>query len=287
MRDAGLLHHVELYVSDLKQSSAFWGWLLDWLGYEPYQQWEGGRSWRKGPTYLVLVQAESAYVASGYHRKRVGLNHLAFHATSRAQVDHLTAALRKRGFPVLYEDRHPYAGGPDHYAVFFEDPDRIKVEVVAPAGQDLVYTEQEGLPEQPRVLQGVAELHRRAFRVDHELDLQSLASERSGILLVLAWSGEQIVGFKIGYRHNHRQFYSWLGAVHPAYRRRGIASELMRRQHAWAAAQGYRVVRTKTMNQYRDMLVLNLRHGFDILGAYTDRHGEPKLILERDLRSGT
>lgn len=30
-----------------------------------------------------------------------------------------------------YEDRHPYAGGPDYYAVFFEDPDRMKVEIVA------------------------------------------------------------------------------------------------------------------------------------------------------------
>jgi hypothetical protein len=32
---------------------------------------------------------------------------------------------------ILYEDRHPYAGGPDHYAVFFEDPMRMKAEVVA------------------------------------------------------------------------------------------------------------------------------------------------------------
>jgi hypothetical protein len=28
--------------------------------------------------------------------------------------------------------RSPFAGGASHYAVFFEDPDRIKVEVVAP-----------------------------------------------------------------------------------------------------------------------------------------------------------
>ncbi len=27
---------------------------------------------------------------------------------------------------------HPYAGGDDHYAVYFEDPERIKVELVAP-----------------------------------------------------------------------------------------------------------------------------------------------------------
>jgi hypothetical protein len=38
--------------------------------------------------------------------------------------------LRRRGTGILYQDRHPHAGGDDNYAVFFEDPDRIKVELV-------------------------------------------------------------------------------------------------------------------------------------------------------------
>jgi len=46
-------------------------------------------------------------------------------------IDELTIKLEKRGINVLYKDKHPYAGGKDYYAVFFEDPDRIKVEVVA------------------------------------------------------------------------------------------------------------------------------------------------------------
>ena len=29
----------------------------------------------------------------------------------------------------LYEEKHPYAGGPDYYAVYFEDSDRMKVEI--------------------------------------------------------------------------------------------------------------------------------------------------------------
>ena len=128
----GQLHHVELYVSDLARSAGFWGWFLERLGYGTFQEWPQGRSWKLGDTYLVLVQANERYRQPSYHRKRVGLNHLAFHAASRAQVDEFTQALRTRGVPILYEDRHPYAGGPDHYAVFCEDPDRIKVELVAP-----------------------------------------------------------------------------------------------------------------------------------------------------------
>ena len=127
-----MIHHIELYVSDLKKSTVFWGWLLEELGYELFQEWESGRSWKYGETYLVFVQTEEAYQDVPYHRKRTGLNHLAFHADSRKHVDQLTEKLRAEGIPILYEDRHPFAGGEDYYAVFFEDPDRMKVEVVAP-----------------------------------------------------------------------------------------------------------------------------------------------------------
>ncbi|MEK7867274.1 MAG: VOC family protein [Planctomycetota bacterium] len=124
------LHHVEVYVSQLARSVEFWGWFLGQLGYVEYQSWPEGRSYRLDDTYIVLVQAQRLDVT--YHRQRVGLNHLAFHAESRAQVDAVTDALRSRGVRILYEDRHPFAGGQDYYAVFFEDPDRIKVELVAP-----------------------------------------------------------------------------------------------------------------------------------------------------------
>ena len=128
----GLIHHIEINVSDLKTSTDFWGWLLTELGYEPFQKWEKGQSWRIGETYIVFVQTDEKYLTPSYHRSRVGLNHLAFHAHSRQQVDDLTRLLKRKGVRILYEDRHPYAGGTDHYAVFFEDPDRIKVELAAP-----------------------------------------------------------------------------------------------------------------------------------------------------------
>ena len=128
----GLIHHIELYVSDLNKSIDFWGWLLEELGYSPFQVWESGRSWKLGETYLVFVQAEDRFLDVLYHRCRVGLNHLAFHASSREQVDELTDKLQEKGIPILYTDKHPFAGGSEHYAVYFEDPDRMKVELVAP-----------------------------------------------------------------------------------------------------------------------------------------------------------
>ncbi|MFS0864634.1 VOC family protein [Fredinandcohnia sp. 179-A 10B2 NHS] len=127
-----MLHHVEIYVSNLEESKKFWGWLLGELGYVEYQNWDSGISWKQGDTYLVFVQAEERFLDIPYHRCRVGLNHLAFHATSRKQVDEITQQLQKKGITILYADKTPYAGGPDYYAVYFEDPDRIKVELVAP-----------------------------------------------------------------------------------------------------------------------------------------------------------
>ncbi len=138
LSQAGLLHHVEIYCTDLKTKTDFWGWFLGLLGYHVYQDWPGGRSYRLGPTYIVFVQAERRFSGFEYNRCHPGLNHLAFHAASRKQVDDVTELLRERGTHILYEDRHPYAGGEDCYAVYFEDPDRMKVELDAPEESTLL-----------------------------------------------------------------------------------------------------------------------------------------------------
>lgn len=129
----GMIHHIELYVSDFFRSVAFWDALLSELGYSRFQTWKHGQSWKIENSYLVIVQAEEKYLDIPYHRCRVGLIHLAFHAQSREQVDVITEKLKENQVTILYEDKHPYAGGSGHYAVFFEDPDRMKVEIVAPA----------------------------------------------------------------------------------------------------------------------------------------------------------
>lgn len=126
------LHHVEINVSNLQNTIHFWEWLLEDLGYTVFQKWEHGQSWKLGETYIVFVQTVKRFLDIPYHRGGVGLNHLAFHATSAKHVDEITKKLEGKGIPILYTDKHPFAGGAEHYAVYFEDPDRIKVEIVAP-----------------------------------------------------------------------------------------------------------------------------------------------------------
>ena len=127
----GTLHHIEIYVSDLKRSTEFWSWLLtEKFSYTEFQKWEQGVSFKLGETYIVFVQTEEKHLDAEYHRKKTGLNHLAFHCDSKELIETLTKELKEKNVKILYEDKHPYAGGDDYCAVFFEDPDRIKVEVV-------------------------------------------------------------------------------------------------------------------------------------------------------------
>ncbi|MBC6697756.1 GNAT family N-acetyltransferase [Hymenobacter puniceus] len=98
----------------------------------------------------------------------------------------------------------------------------------------------------------------------------------------LAYVDGQLVGCKLGYERKPGHYYSWLGGVHPSFRGQGIAAELMRRQHAWSQAQGYRAVRTHTYNRWRAMLLLNLHHGFDIIGTVQGPHGLT-IVLEKEL----
>lgn len=90
---------------------------------------------------------------------------------------------------------------------------------------------------------------------------------RTPVLTIMAIDDGQVIGCKLGYERKPGHFYSWLGCVSPACRGRGIAAELMRQQHDWCRQNGYHTIRTQTYNQWRDMLVLNIRAGFDIIGT--------------------
>lgn len=126
----GALHHVELWVPNLPMAEREWGWLLSQLGYEPYQRWPNGRSWRLGPTYIVLE--ESPDLSGRVHeRTSPGLNHLAFHAGAEEQVDAFARQARANGWSPLFLDKYPHAGGPGHYAAYLENSHGFEVELIA------------------------------------------------------------------------------------------------------------------------------------------------------------
>ena len=146
------------------------------------------------------------------------------------------------------------------------------------------YEVTDGLPSEPvftslvELLTGIFD-NQSAAEIRSELTYQHA---RTGLQTQLAVVNEQVVGCKLGYERKPRQFYSWLGAVHPEFRGQGIASELMRRQHDWCRRQNHQTIRTQTYNQWREMLVLNLRFGFDIIGTVQGKRGLT-IVLEKNL----
>ncbi|MEV6298468.1 VOC family protein [Actinoplanes sp. NPDC051861] len=124
----GGLHHVELWVPDLTGALGPWGWLLGELGWAPFQDWPGGRSFRHGDGVYLVLEQSPALSGPAHDRLAPGLNHLAFTVT-RSEVDRLWATAPAHGWSPLFADRHPHAGGPDGYAAYLEDAWGYEVEL--------------------------------------------------------------------------------------------------------------------------------------------------------------
>jgi catechol 2,3-dioxygenase-like lactoylglutathione lyase family enzyme len=133
---AGALHHVEIWVPDLDRAVATFGWLLTALGYTLFQSWDDGRGWRLGDTYLVFERSP-ALTADRHERCRPGLNHLAFHVADRDTVESLASQAAEHGWRLMFPDRHPHAGGEQHYAAYLENVDGFEVELVAIEDEDV------------------------------------------------------------------------------------------------------------------------------------------------------
>jgi glyoxylase I family protein len=150
------IHHLDLVVSDLERSLPFYRELLGPLGYVR----EGGITGERGERVVYLGhigehsaiglrERQSDTHAVPYDRYAVGVHHVALSATDRGMVDERAAWLREQGVEIESGPAE-YDYIPGYYAVFFYDPDGIKLEIVH-------------VPEDPRL---AAEVRRLAERVD-------------------------------------------------------------------------------------------------------------------------
>ena len=131
MRSTGV-HHVDLVVSSIERSLPFYTALLGQLGFHSVSEVEGERGetiWYLGGPGTAIGLREAQSEGPPYDRYRVGLHHLAFEADSRAQVDELADWVRAQGRELESEPQE-YTYIPGYYAVFFYDPDGLKLEIV-------------------------------------------------------------------------------------------------------------------------------------------------------------
>jgi predicted GNAT superfamily acetyltransferase len=137
----------------------------------------------------------------------------------------------------------------------------------------------------PKLVARVLEMEQKVF--DSPLSEEIVSKElegRTDILALFAFSQDVCCGYKIGFQHSPEIFYSWIGGVVFTYRRRGIATLLMETQHAMVKAMGYKFVRTSTRNKYREMLLLNIKFGFDVTGVQKKlKETDLSIVLEKEL----
>ena len=131
MRSTGV-HHLDIVVSSIERSLPFYRELLGPIGWHGLSEVEGER----GETIWYLLGHETqiglreAQSDDGrYDRYRVGLHHVAFEVLSRALVDERAEWLRANG-ALLESEPQEYTYIPGYYAVFFYDPDGMKLEIV-------------------------------------------------------------------------------------------------------------------------------------------------------------
>jgi ribosomal protein S18 acetylase RimI-like enzyme len=130
------------------------------------------------------------------------------------------------------------------------------------------------------VLEDATRLAKHCFGIEAvKNDLTDRIAEKHKPLLIVAYQDEAAVGFKLGYETSRGVFFSWLGGIHPDYRRRGLAQKMLRQQHAWCVQNGYHTVTTESGNAYKGMMILNLVEGFQITGTRLQNDGSGLNVL--------
>jgi catechol 2,3-dioxygenase-like lactoylglutathione lyase family enzyme len=116
------IDHISIRVSNYEKSKAFYGRLFEFLGFEISDEYPNTIGWTNGKTRYWIAPAE------GRKKHRigdVGLHHYAFELRNRKDVDALQAFLKDQRVRIVDPADEYYD---DYYAVFFLDPDGIKLE---------------------------------------------------------------------------------------------------------------------------------------------------------------
>jgi catechol 2,3-dioxygenase-like lactoylglutathione lyase family enzyme len=132
----GVVHHIDLSVREPKTSYPFYDALLRALGYEFEREDDRGFEWKLesglGTHSVGVVRASADGARQTFDRLSPGLHHVAWGVESREDVDRVHRTMVGIEATVLdHPAEYPqYNRGFGYYAVFFADPDGLKLECV-------------------------------------------------------------------------------------------------------------------------------------------------------------
>jgi len=121
--------HIYLTVSDMVRSLAFYDTVLGLLDFRALDAPIGGDPHRHYFNRVMQISIRPA--RGGTHDPYApGLHHLCLQVADKAAVDRIARLLRDAGIEISDPALYPqYAD--DYYAIFFDDPDGIRHEIVA------------------------------------------------------------------------------------------------------------------------------------------------------------
>lgn len=124
-------HHLDLSVIDPVKSRPLYELFLGHCGFRlksAGENWAGFGLGGKRYPCITLLQTRGDNAKRAHDRYTSGLHHLALRAKSREDVDALYAKLVKFGATILDSPQEYADYGAGYYAVFFADPDGMKLE---------------------------------------------------------------------------------------------------------------------------------------------------------------
>lgn len=126
----GSMNHLGLTVSNLAQSEQFYDQILKFMGYQQVEKNDEFIMWWLKEAGAIVISAANPDSPNKVHdRYSPGLHHFAFNANSREEVNNFYKLLLEMGATIL-DAPAEYDYTPGYYAVFFTDPDGIKLELV-------------------------------------------------------------------------------------------------------------------------------------------------------------
>ena len=132
-----MIDHIGLNVRDVGAAKSYYDKLMPSLGYEPFFAAKEQFSYRpQGEKPGTTVFFYAAPLKSEYVRKHVGLEHLAFRARTRRQVDEAHAQAVELGSRVLFSPRLFPQYHEHYYGAFWFDPHGFLLEIVCHKPED-------------------------------------------------------------------------------------------------------------------------------------------------------
>jgi catechol 2,3-dioxygenase-like lactoylglutathione lyase family enzyme len=122
------IDHLVIRVGNYARSRRFYDAVLGFLGFKRKVEYGKHAGWSNGKTLFWIGEADAEGKKHKHRAANIGFHHYAFELARRQDVDDLYAVLQKHDVTVVDPPAEYPDYGKGYYAVYFLDPDGLKLE---------------------------------------------------------------------------------------------------------------------------------------------------------------